>query len=76
MNGRQHGQAHHGAQATTGQSAIDPVCGMDVNSATTEYRTEHAGRTYYFCSNGCRSKFLADPGRYVGGKAAGEEAQP
>jgi Cu+-exporting ATPase len=26
----------------------------------------HAGRTYRFCSDGCRSKFAADPSRYLG----------
>ena len=25
----------------------------------------HADTTYYFCSEGCRNKFRADPGRYV-----------
>ncbi|WP_235907952.1 heavy metal translocating P-type ATPase [Siccirubricoccus phaeus] len=44
----------------------DPVCGMDVDLATTPHKAEHAGRTYGFCSAGCRTKFLADPDRYLG----------
>jgi Cu+-exporting ATPase len=31
----------------------------------TPHRAEHAGRSYGFCSAGCRTKFLADPGRYL-----------
>ncbi len=45
--------------------ATDPVCGMRVDPATTPHRAEHAGRTWYFCNAGCRSKFLADPARYL-----------
>jgi P-type Cu+ transporter len=25
----------------------------------------HEGRTYYFCGAGCRSRFEADPARYL-----------
>jgi Cu+-exporting ATPase len=42
----------------------DPVCGMTV-SPDTELRHRHAGTEYLFCSNGCREKFAADPGRYL-----------
>ncbi|HEX5070887.1 MAG TPA: HAD-IC family P-type ATPase, partial [Vicinamibacterales bacterium] len=41
---------------------IDPVCGMTVDPATARGGSvEHAGQTYYFCSEGCRRKFAADP---------------
>jgi YHS domain-containing protein len=49
----------------TGALAKDPVCGMSVDPATAKHRTEHAGATYYFCSAGCRGKFVADPARYL-----------
>ena len=42
----------------------DPVCGMSV-SADAEFRTEHAGREYRFCSRGCQDRFQADPERYL-----------
>jgi len=29
---------------------IDPVCGMEVDEKTTKYKTEHMGKTFYFCS--------------------------
>lgn len=42
----------------------DPVCGMDV-SETSEYYTEYTGKTYYFCSESCRGKFLASANQYL-----------
>ncbi|QJP17646.1 heavy metal translocating P-type ATPase [Starkeya sp. ORNL1] len=47
--------------------AKDPVCGMDVDPHTAKHRAEHGGRTYYFCCNGCRTKFVADPEKYLSG---------
>lgn len=43
------------------QSATkDPVCGMTVDEATALH-TERGGTTFYFCSDHCRTKFLATP---------------
>ena len=47
-------------------SAIDPVCGMTVNPDKAQYRSVHEGKTYYFCSGGCKESFEKDPGKYVG----------
>jgi Cu+-exporting ATPase len=65
-----HHAAHeHGTSAHAGGASEaltkDPVCGMDVDPHKTQHRAEHAGRTYYFCSAGCRTKFLAEPQRYL-----------
>ena len=49
--------------------AQDPVCGMAVDPATAKHTAEHAGTTFYFCCNGCREKFVADPARYVAPKS-------
>ena len=46
-------------------TAIDLVCGMTV-SKDTSHRAQHRGADYYFCSDGCRRKFVADPEKYVG----------
>ena len=43
----------------------DPVCGMTVDPEAGKPRDVHGGRTFHFCSEGCRAKFAADPGRYV-----------
>jgi len=57
-------------QATnSGHHGRDPVCGMDVDPPTAKHSVEYSGHTYYFCSSGCRTKFLADPGRYLDHKA-------
>ena len=44
--------------------AKDPVCGMDVDPHRAKHRADHGGRTYYFCSAGCRERFEADPARF------------
>ncbi len=43
----------------------DPVCGMSVDPQTAAHRADHGGNPYYFCSAGCRTKFIADPVRYL-----------
>jgi Cu+-exporting ATPase len=47
----------------------DPVCGMQVNPASSNHRFEHAGTTFHFCCAGCRTKFEADPAKYLEPKA-------
>ena len=57
---------NHHHEAPVG-GAIDPVCGMTVDPHTVKYRTDHRGHTYYFCSAGCRTKFISDPQKYLAG---------
>ncbi len=52
---------HHDAAGV-----LDPVCGMTVDPHTAKHRADHRGHTYYFCSAGCRTKFVADPQKYLG----------
>ena len=54
----------------------DPVCGMTVDPHTAKHRAEHDGQPYYFCSAGCRTKFLADPARYLDPAVAAAKAEP
>ena len=49
----------------------DPVCGMDVDTATAAGRSENQGQTYYFCSSKCKEKFDLKPEQYAG-KSAGK----
>jgi Cu+-exporting ATPase len=46
-------------------AAIDPVCGMSVDPARAKHHAEHHGKTFYFCGAGCRTKFTADPEKYL-----------
>ena len=39
----------------------DPVCGMDVDPAKAAGKSEHNGKTYYFCSLQCKKTFDKDP---------------
>jgi Cu+-exporting ATPase len=50
-------------------TAKDPVCGMSVTVEGAKHTGAHQGRTYYFCCNGCRTKFEADPQKYLAPKA-------
>jgi YHS domain-containing protein len=38
----------------------DPICGMTVDEATALH-AERDGKTFYFCSDHCRHKFLSSP---------------
>ena len=49
---------------TARRGVTDPVCGMKVDR-TKALRAAHAGRTYFFCSENCRSQFQADPEAYT-----------
>ena len=50
----------------------DPVCGMTVDPDAGKPRHEHGGHVYHFCSEGCRAKFAAEPGKYLAGRPAAE----
>ncbi|MGF7158947.1 Cu+-exporting ATPase [Rhodoligotrophos appendicifer] len=56
--------------------AIDPVCGMKVTIETARHVHEHDGQPYYFCSAGCRTKFMTDPDKYLGDRVEPEPAPP
>ena len=43
----------------------DPVCGMNVNPATTKHIYDHGRKNYYFCCAPCVEKFKADPAKYL-----------
>ena len=59
-----------------GAEVTDPVCGMIVDPHATQHRAEHAGQPYYFCSAGCRAKFIAEPKRWLDRKEAKQEKVP
>ncbi|MDZ4857616.1 MAG: heavy metal translocating P-type ATPase [Candidatus Hydrogenedentes bacterium] len=43
----------------------DPVCGMAVDPSTAKHTHVHDGKTYYFCSGSCKTKFMASPLAYL-----------
>ena len=56
---------HSSHGVPSGGALRDPVCGMSVTTDSPHHH-EHAGETHYFCSAGCKTKFAADPERYLG----------
>jgi YHS domain-containing protein len=45
--------------------AIDPICKMEVDEKTAQYKSEYKGKTYYFCAPGCKKKFDENPEQYT-----------
>jgi YHS domain-containing protein len=44
---------------------MDPVCGMQVDTETSDLKLEHDGKTYWFCGRGCLLEFRDDPDKYL-----------
>ena len=44
---------------------IDPVCGMEVDTSTSQLSLEQDGKTCWFCGKGCLLEFRDDPERYL-----------
>ena len=47
--------------------AKDLVCGMDVDEKSAPAKSEHMGKTYYFCAPGCKKSFDENPTKYIEG---------
>jgi len=45
--------------------AKDPVCGMEVDEKKAKFKSEHMGKTYYFCSEMCKKLFDKDPKKFM-----------
>jgi Cu+-exporting ATPase len=54
-----------GCSNDAGGTVVDPVCGMRIDPAKTPHHHSHQDHTYSFCSASCRSKFIADPAKYL-----------
>lgn len=59
----QHGeeQMHEHGKDT----AVDPVCGMKIKKSAAKATYEYNGKTYYFCMEGCKEKFVKNPENYI-----------
>jgi xanthine dehydrogenase accessory factor len=55
----------HDTPVVAATTAIDPVCGMEVEIATAKASYEYEGATYYFCCNGCKLTFSKNPEQYI-----------
>lgn len=43
----------------------DPVCGMSVDEKNAAATAVFRGKTYWFCSPGCKATFEKDPAKYA-----------
>lgn len=48
----------------------DPICGMNIDESAAAGRSEYQGRTYFFCSSACKTKFDQNPQQYAGRSSA------
>lgn len=46
-------------------TAIDPVCGIEVETGTALLTASRRGKVYYFCSIGCQQAFLREPEQFL-----------
>lgn len=68
-------QHEHDSDPQDAEHAVkDPVCGMSVDPHTAEHRSRHDGKTWYFCSSRCKTRFEEDPQPYLDGEQ--KQAQP
>ena len=60
-----HSPAHHHGAVAAPIKAIDPVCGMSVDPATTTLFFDHANQRYWFCGESCRKRFSQNPQSFL-----------
>src|ERR1017187_10111360 len=57
------------------QLTTDPVCGMKVDPAKAA-SAEYQGTKFYFCCQGCATKFQAEPAKYLQAKQSAAPLPP
>jgi P-type Cu+ transporter len=67
-NHQNHPQTPSGRIDEAKHMAKDPVCGMNVDPGNAKHSAGYSGRSYYFCSQGCKTKFVVDPVRFAEAK--------
>jgi YHS domain-containing protein len=50
---------------TSSEIFFDPVCMMEVNPGKNDIMFTYQTRSYYFCAEGCRKAFKANPEKYL-----------
>jgi len=58
---------------SSGGYALDPVCGMQVETANAPASTVQGSQRFYFCSDHCLGRFRANPARFASDKEKSEE---
>lgn len=47
--------------------AIDPVCKMQVDEKTAQFKSIYKGASYFFCSKSCKRSFDENPEEFLSG---------
>ena len=63
VHAHQHAEEHAGEHDQ--ETVVDPVCGMKIKKSDAKASHEYNGKTYYFCMDGCKEKFVKNPENYV-----------
>jgi len=58
-------EGHMHAQSHGEDTVTDPACGMKVKKSEAKASYEYNGKTYYFCMDECKEKFVKNPEKYV-----------
>src|SRR4030042_1127406 len=57
------------AQQKSEEKVVCPVSGERMLESQAKASYEYEGKTYYFCCEGCKEKFVKDPAKYIGKNA-------
>ncbi len=60
-----HAHAVEHAHAEEDGMTVDPVCGMKIKKEDAKFTLVHNDKTYYFCTEECKDKFVKAPGNYI-----------
>ncbi len=45
--------------------STDPVCKMQVDEKSAQFKSEYKGKEYYFCAPGCKKAFDENPEKFI-----------
>jgi Cu+-exporting ATPase len=61
----EHADHDHQPHVEEDGMVVDPVCGMKIRKEDAKFTYVHNDKTYYFCMEECRDKFVKAPGNYI-----------
>ena len=61
------------AQPQTDETVVCPVSGKEIKKSEAKGSYEYKSKTYYFCCEGCKEKFIKNPEKFIQKKAEKKE---
>ncbi len=62
------------AQTQTDDTVVCPVSGKEIKKSEAKGSYEYKSKTYYFCCEGCKEKFIKNPEKFIQKKVEKKEA--